>query len=159
MKHDATSSPQPGLVLGHFGLAVLIFLISLPVLALTILVPPWLEVHCQRRQVLYWSERKKTYETSFAGFDFILASQKWSSVKTPPNPNSETLFDSREFDVFWPLLITEWVAIIGTAGACYYKLSRRVFQLPRHQKSAEQSHALEPAAGSVSNGASSPPAQ
>ena len=144
MEYDMTASAQPSRVLGQFGLAVLIVLISLPVFALSILVPPWLEVHCQRRQVLYWSERVKTYERSFTGFDFILASQKWSSIKTPPNPPSDTFFDSREFDVFWPLLIAEWVAIIGAGGACYYQLSRRVFQLPWQ-------------AGSVSTRATSPP--
>jgi len=128
MKHDGSSSTQSGVVFGRFGMAMIIFLISLPVFVLTILVPPWLEVHCQRRQILYWSERVQTYETSFAGFDFILASQKWVSVKTPPNPASDTLFDSREFAVFWPLLIAEWVAIIVSCVVSYVGLSRRVFR-------------------------------
>jgi len=134
---------------------------SLPVFVLTIFVPPWLEVHCQRRQILYWSERVKVHDRSFAGFDYLLASQKWSHTTTPPNPSSDTYFESREFTLWWPLLIAEWMMVLVAAGACYFRLSRRVFQLPGKAKPqfAEQSHAPEPGAGQVSIGESPPSAR
>jgi len=127
MKHDTSPLSQPGRLFAQFGLAVIIGLVSLPVIILTVLFPPWLEIHCQRRQILYWSERVKIHEKSYAGFDYFSSREKWATTKTPPNPSSDTLFESTEFDVCWPLLACEWVAVVAVAGAFYITLSRRFF--------------------------------
>ena len=133
-----------GRALGHFGLAVLVALMALPLLAVTALVPPWIEVHCQRRQILYWSERTKLHATSFAGFDFLFSGQKWSSTKVPPNPPSDTYFDSKEFSVHRGLLATEWGAIVVAAAIAYYKLARRAFQPPGNARSPQTGKSIPP---------------
>lgn len=145
MRHETSPLSQPGRLLGQFGLAVIIGLVSLPVITLTVLFPPWLEVHCQRRQILYWSQRVSIHETSYAGFDYLLSGDKWATTKTPPNPSSETLFEAKEFDVYWLLLAGEWVAVLAVAATFYMKLSLRVFQLPESTNPilAEQNDAPE----------------
>lgn len=112
---------------GQFGLVVAIVLATLPFLLLTIAIPPWREVDCQRRQTLYWSERKVIRKARFAGFDSLFSASKWTSTKNPPQPNSDTLFESHEFEIHRPLLVGEWLLLTGLAATAWYRLSRRVF--------------------------------
>lgn len=131
MKSTVSETTEPtSNYLGHFGLATLICFITLPVFALTIFFPPWFEVHCQRREILYWSERVTIHHKSFAGFDYLLASKKWQIVKPTPVPASG-LFESKEFGLAWPILFMEWIIVSVVAGICYYRISRQVFQTPR----------------------------
>lgn len=118
-------SNVPNRALSQFGLAVLVSVGAIALFAGTVAVPPWQEVQCQRRQTLYWSERTAIRSRSFAGFDSLLTPEKWSSVKTPPNSNSGELFESTEFQIFWPALVGEWLVIGAVAVTVFSSLSRR----------------------------------
>jgi hypothetical protein len=124
------SNAEIGRTLGRFGLAVLVLLVSLSAFALTAIFPPWLEVRCQRRMILYFSEQKQIYESSFAGFDYLFATRKWNATWTPPGPSPGENFDSQEFNVCWSLLFFEWLPILATAFVCDVRLSRRLFEPP-----------------------------
>ncbi|MFO0925083.1 MAG: hypothetical protein U0905_21665 [Pirellulales bacterium] len=101
--------------------------VALLVVLMTALLPPWTAVHCQRQQVLYSSRRVQVYETSFAGFDWILSGSKWTIKKDPPNPASEMKFDSHEFEVNRWMLVGEWLLVAVLAGVCYFRWTRRLF--------------------------------
>ena len=151
MKHDTPTSSQPSSLVGQFGWAVLIGFLSLLAIALTILVPPWLEVPCLRRQALWWSERVEVLDTSFAGFDFF-----WAKWNIPPGHAANELFEWTDFDIYWHVLFAEWAVIIALACVCYFKLSITVFRILRSIDPirTEQS---QPAIGPDSNGKSPPP--
>ena len=123
----STSASHVGTFLGVFGLTVIQGALIVACLALTILVPPWSEIHCQRRQTLYWSERIEVRNSSFAGFDFLFSGEKWTMIKTPPNPSSEMKFESKEYGLCWPLLVCEWAVVLTVGGVSYYRLTRRIF--------------------------------
>jgi hypothetical protein len=127
MLHSTTRSDTVGRGFGHLGLAVTLMLTSLPCLLLTIALPPWREVECQRRQTLYWSERVAVRKASFAGFDWLLSGSKWTTTRNPPNPSSDSLFESHEFEIHRPVLAVEWLLLVTLAGTVWYKISRRVF--------------------------------
>ena len=113
------------------GLAAIVSLISLAVALLCLLFPPWLEVECARRKnKLHIPESRQieVYEKNFAGFDFALSRQKWTRVTEPANPVGTTIFKSSEFEIFWGLLIVEWLIVAVIAALAYYKISRRVFK-------------------------------
>ncbi len=118
-------SNVPNRALSQFGLAVLISAAAISLFAVTIAVPPWQEVQCQRRQTLYWSERTAIRSRSFAGFDSLRSPEKWASVKNPPNPNSDSHFESTEFQIFWPALVGEWLVVGVISVAAFCTLSRR----------------------------------
>lgn len=113
--------------LGRFGLGVLVFLATLLPLGLTLAFPPWDQLECQRRQILYWSEISTVEDRSFAGFDFLFSREKWSRVQNPPSPSSDTYFQSREYAINWFVLIMEWIAVFAIAIVGYVKVSRRIF--------------------------------
>ena len=77
------------------------------------------------------------HETSFAGYDYV-----WAKWKIPPGHGSGEYFESIDFDVYWHLLIGEWVAVVAVAGICYFILSIAVFKTLRNTNArlAEQSH-------------------
>lgn len=112
--------------LGRFGLATVICLALCLPLGLTLLYPPWSKVDCQRRQTLYWSERREIYSTHFAGFDFVFAKEKWSREQTPPHPSSDTFFKSIEYQISYPVLFIEWVFIAGIGIFTYVRLAQRI---------------------------------
>lgn len=159
MKHDTPASSQPRSLLAPCGSVVLIGLLSALLISLTVLFPPWLEVHCERRQVLFVSHRVKVHETSFAGFDYIFAKSKWEILL--PKHGSGEHFESVEFDLYWPLLVGEWVAVIAVAGICYIALSIVGLRLLRstNPRLAEQSDAREPTSGPDPNAEPLPPAR
>jgi hypothetical protein len=135
MSQSPSRSDTVGRGFGHLGLAVTVVLALLPFLLLTIAFPPWREVECQRRQTLYWSERIAIRKTSFAGFDWLFSGPKWTTTKNPPNPSSEMLFESHEFEVHRPVLAVEWLLLVGVAGTAWYRVAQRVFPsvLPRDE--------------------------
>ena len=153
VNHDTTASSQPRRVFASCGLAVLTGLTSVLLIALTILFPPWLEVHCERRQILFASHRVKVHETSFSGFDYIFAKSKWE-VLLPKHGNGE-LFESVEYGLHWRLLIGEWITIVVVVGICYATLLMK----SANPRRSEQSHAPEPANGPNPNGESLPSAR
>jgi len=127
MTHSTTRSDAVGRGFGHLGLAVTLMLAALPCLLLTIAFPPWREVESQRRQILYWSERVAVRKASFAGFDWLLSKAKWTTTKRPPNPSSDTLFESHEFEIHKPVLAVEWMLLSTLVGIAWYQISRRIF--------------------------------
>lgn len=123
-------NPVPGL-LGRFGLATMLGFATLIPLVLTLLVPPWSKVDCQRRQTLYWSERREIHSIHFAGFDFLFAKEKWSREQTPPHPSSDTFFRSIEYQISYPVLLVEWTIVIAIGIFAYVRLARRIFSPKR----------------------------
>ncbi len=115
-------------VLGRFGLVTLLSLALLVPLGLTAFFPPWSKVECKRRQILYWSERTEVYSKSFAGFDFLLSREKWRREQSVPNPSSDTYFDSIEYEISYPILLIEWLVLLGIAIFAYIRLARRIFK-------------------------------
>jgi hypothetical protein len=111
---------------------------TLSVLALTVLVPPWVKLKTQRREVLYYSERVKVYEQTFAGYDYLMAGAKWQRTG-PANASSGTYFDADEYQVFWPLLVGEWVVLLLVGGGLFIVVSRRIRRsLESHEASADE---------------------
>jgi len=49
-------------------------------------------------------------------------------VTEPANPVGTTIFKSSEFEIFWGLLIFEWLIVVVIAALAYYKISRQVFK-------------------------------
>src|SRR5262245_30999763 len=96
-------SPASG-CLSRIGLATLVACGTLFFVTLTVLLPPWVNLRSQRRQVLYWSEQVKVYDQTFAGFDYLFAGRKWQTIGPPTVPASEQYFDFTEFQIFWPVL-------------------------------------------------------
>ena len=131
MNQIERTNTEPSRLLGRFGLATIIGIASLAVAFLCLLFPPWLEVECERRKnKLYVPESRQVevYDKSFAGFDFVLDEAKWTRTTVPVHPVGTTLFKSTEFEIYWRLLVCEWVvlALIGSIG--YFKISRRIFK-------------------------------
>lgn len=109
----------------EIGVFAVVAFCTLLVLGLTALVPPWVRVECQRRQVLYWSEQVQVYSRSFAGYDWLFAGPNWQRVPES-GPRSEAYFDAVEYQVFWPVLLAEWVVILVLAGVAYVAVFRRI---------------------------------
>jgi hypothetical protein len=124
-ERTTTPAPEAG-CLSQVGLAVIIGLAAAPLLGLTVLFPPWIKVHCQRQEMLYFSQRVKIYEQSFAGFDFVFSDQKWSRSSSATVVGSGQLFDSTEYDVSRPLLAAEWAIVIAMAVAVFVMRSKRL---------------------------------
>jgi hypothetical protein len=97
---------------------------ALPILALTVIVPPWVKVVSQRRQILYWSQHVKVQKQTFAGYDFLFAEEKWHRTGPAIVP-SDTYFDVEEYQVFAPLLVGEWVAILLVGVGIFIIVSRQ----------------------------------
>jgi hypothetical protein len=138
MSPSPRHSDAAGRGFGHLGLAVTVILATLPFLVLTIAFPPWREVECQRRQILYWSERVAIRKSAFAGFDWVFSAAKWTTTKNPPNPSSESLFESHEFEIHRTVLAIEWLLLVGLAGTGWYRLGRRAFPPPVRQDETSQ---------------------
>ena len=124
----SNSSPNPSAgLLGRFGLATVLGLAMLFPIGLTVLYPPWTKIFCQRRQILYWSEQTEIHSSSFAGFDFLFSKEKWHREQTPPNPSSDTHFESIEYQITYPVLFIEWLILFGIGIFAYIRLSKRIF--------------------------------
>jgi hypothetical protein len=123
---NSASNPSAGL-LGRFGLATVLCLAMFFPISLTAFYPPWSKVDCKRRQTLYWSERTEIHSTSFAGFDFLFSKEKWHREQTPPNPGSDTYFESIEYQITYPVLFIEWLILLGIGIFAYIRLSKRIF--------------------------------
>lgn len=131
--HSQTSPPTIATnsaagILGRFGLVMLLSLALLVPLGLTAFFPPWSKVECKRRQILYWSERTEVYSKSFAGFDFLLSSEKWHREQSVPNPSSDTYFESIEYEISYPILLIEWLILLAIALFAYIRLAKRIFR-------------------------------
>jgi hypothetical protein len=112
--------------LSRIGLACVVSLGALWLLGVATVLPPWVKVKCQRRQVLYWSEQVKIYEQEFAGYDLLTSKSKWQTIGPATSPSSETYFDVTEYRVYWPLLAAEWAVICLAAIGVFVWLSRRL---------------------------------
>jgi hypothetical protein len=119
-------TPSAGL-LGRFGLATLLGIAMLVPVGLTLIYPPWYKLECKRRQLLVFSEIREIHASSFAGFDFLFAKEKWHREKTPPHPGADTFFESIEYHISYPVLFTEWLALAGLGIFAYLRLSKRIF--------------------------------
>jgi hypothetical protein len=103
------------------------------------LLPPWVEVKCQRQELLYFSVHVKDYGQTFMGYEFLFADRKWETVGPPTTPASGQTFDVTEYRIFWPLLVGEWVVICLAAGYLFLMLSRRLrVTTEPHNGGAEQ---------------------
>src|SRR5687768_8875104 len=96
--------------LSHIGLFTIIGLGTLPIFALTLVVPPWVKVDCQRRQIIFTSMQTRVYKKSFAGFDYVFSSDKWERIG-PKNRKPGTYFDCTEYHVHWWVLVGEWFTL------------------------------------------------
>jgi hypothetical protein len=112
--------------LSQIGLATLVTCGTLLILALTVSLPPWVKVKCQRQELLYFSQHVKDYERSFAGYDFLFAGPKWESQGPPIATTPGQTFDVTEYRIFWPVLFGEWVVICLAAVSLFVVLSRRL---------------------------------
>jgi hypothetical protein len=95
------------------------------ILFLTMLLPPWVKVRCQRKELLYFTLHVKDYERAFAGYDFLFAGAKWEAQEPPMLTTPGETFDVTEYRIFWPALLAEWVAICLAAVCLIVVLSRR----------------------------------
>ncbi len=145
--------------LSRIGLVTIVTTGVLVLVGLTMLVPPWIKVKSQRQQVLYWSQRVKDHETSFAGYHWLLAGNEWQTEKMGPLalPASGAVFEVTEYRIYWRLLIGEWVGIVF-AAVCVFIISSRRLNVHSHPPDveAEQSNALARANRPVSYGESTP---
>src|SRR5262249_35784642 len=122
MEPHVSKQSQANGCLSQIGLLSVLGCGTVLVVILTLLFPPWVKVKCQRQELLYFSTRAKVYDRTFAGFDFIFSGQKWTRT---PDPNvSGQLFDSTEYDIYWPVLIGEWLVVVVGAGIWFIKSSR-----------------------------------
>lgn len=136
MQDSLVETETPRSVHNQLQALMLVSVLGLVAVGLTCLFPPWLSVRCQRQQVLYWSEPRGVLGSSFAGFDFVLAPQKWSAVKTPANPPSGELYESQEYRIFWIMLAGEWCAVMLAATVGFYWLSSRPTRIHSLKKPA-----------------------
>jgi hypothetical protein len=124
MHQSSTNSTAAG-CFSQIGLLAVVAFGTLSILALTVILPPWVKVDCQRRQILYWSEQVKVHKRTFAGYDLLFADPKWQRIG-PANPASDTYFDVTEYQVFWPLLVGEWIVVLMGGGVLFFVVSRRL---------------------------------
>lgn len=118
-------------ILGRFGLATIVSLAALAVGFLCLLFPPWLAVDCERTRNKIGvpaSRRVEVHDQAFAGFDFVFERAKWTKTTDPINmPGLGSRFRSSEFEIFWALLVCEWVVVTMIAATCYWRVSRGLF--------------------------------
>jgi hypothetical protein len=126
MYQPRTNSSPVFAWLSQIGLATLVTCGTLLILSLTVLLPPWVKVKCQRQELLYFSRHVKDYERTFVGYDFLFADRKWETVGPPTAPASGQTFDVTEYRIFWPVLVGEWLVSCLAAGSLFVVLSRRL---------------------------------
>jgi hypothetical protein len=101
-------------------------LVAVAVIVPTILFPPWLAVRTERRELLYRSERVKDLYRWFAGFDYLLASEKWKwKDESRLVRAASERFEVTEFRIFWPMLFGEWLLLWGGVIGIRFALRRR----------------------------------
>jgi hypothetical protein len=111
--------------LRQIGLATLVTRGTCLMLFLTLLLPPWVKVRCQRKELLYFTLHVKDYERAFAGYDFLFAGAKWEAQEPPRLTTPGDTFDVTEFRIFWSVLLAEWVVICFAAVCLIVVLSGR----------------------------------
>jgi hypothetical protein len=134
MSQPSTNPASASTFLSLIGLATLISCGILLLVSLTVLLPPWVKVKCQRRQSLYWSEHVKDYEQTFVGYDFLLAGPKWETLEAAHSKTPGQYFDVMEYRIFWPGLFIEWTVIAFSAFYLFFVLSRRLHIHPEPPK-------------------------
>jgi hypothetical protein len=127
MSPPRTNSASASGFLSYIGLATLITGGTLLIAFLTVLLPPWVKVKCQRQALLFgFSNHVKDYERTFVGYHFLLGSSKWQTVGPPTARLAGQTFDVTEYRIFWPVLIGEWLLLSLAAGYLFVVLSRRL---------------------------------
>jgi hypothetical protein len=128
MNHPRAISSPLSSILRQIGLTALFACGTLLVFSLTVFLPPWAKVKCERTEpgILRPSHVRMVYERTFVGYDFLLLKAKQETLERSTQPRWDGYSDVTEYQVFKPLLIAEWVIILLTAGCVYVVLTRRL---------------------------------
>jgi hypothetical protein len=137
MSQPSAYPPSASGCLSQIGLAALIACGTFLIVTLTVLLPPWVAVKSQPRS--YLSDHvKEDYDQTFVGYDFLFAGPKWETLELPTTEAKDGTFDVRQYRIFWPLLVGEWVVICVAAGSLFVVLSWRM-QVGTESRAGRQS--------------------
>jgi hypothetical protein len=97
-------------------------------IGITVLVPPWTKVTCERQHGLLGWLHHRDIETSFAGYHFVLGGKSWQTdvVKPPVVAASGRIAETKEYRINWRLLFGQWLGIAVVAGAVFAILAREL---------------------------------